>query len=200
MINRGLAAIAISLVLMKPALAHAPIKGIGAFYNGLLHPLFVPSHLLVLIALGLLIGQHAPRASRSAWFGFVAGLSVAVAAASNLDIKPPQPVLLGVALAAGCLVILDRAFSAAALATVAVAGGIAIGLDSRPESASHRDFWLALLGSGIGSVLLVSYIGGIAAVLQRPWQRIGIRIAGSWTVACGVIVLAFAMANRTAVG
>ena len=42
-------------LLLAPtaALAHSPIKDIGAFYGGLLHPLFIPPHVLLLGALGL---------------------------------------------------------------------------------------------------------------------------------------------------
>ena len=63
--------------------------------------------------------------------------------------------------------------------------------------------WLALLafaGTAVGGVLLLSYVGGIAASLARPWQRIGIRIAGSWTAASAGIVLMLALAGPKTAG
>ena len=39
-------------------MGNTAIEGIDALYNGVLHPLMVPAHLLGLIALGLLTGQQ----------------------------------------------------------------------------------------------------------------------------------------------
>ena len=47
-----------ALLIPGTTLAHAPIEGIGNFYNGLLHPVLVPAHLLLLVAIGLFIGQQ----------------------------------------------------------------------------------------------------------------------------------------------
>ena len=55
-----------ALLLLAPgvALAHGPMPGVGSFYGGLLHPVMVPSHLITLVALGLLIGQRGLGAMR----------------------------------------------------------------------------------------------------------------------------------------
>ena len=52
----------------------------------------------------------------------------------------------------------------------------------------------------IGAVLLLSFIGGGAAPLVRPWQRIGIRALGSWTVASAAMVLVLPFAGPRAAG
>ena len=54
------AAILLITILITPgtALAHGSIEGIGDFYSGILHPALVPAHLLVLLSLGLLLGQQ----------------------------------------------------------------------------------------------------------------------------------------------
>ena len=67
------------MLAAQPALAHPPPLGIGGFAGGLLHPLFVPAHLLAVLALGLLIGQQAAWA-RMAAFCFIAGLAVGLGA------------------------------------------------------------------------------------------------------------------------
>jgi len=48
------------LLLSLPATAdaHTAISGVGDFFGGALHPLMTPTHLLVLLALGLLAAQH----------------------------------------------------------------------------------------------------------------------------------------------
>ncbi len=50
----------IFLLLPTQAQAHTPIKGLGGFASGFLHPFFTPPHLLVLLALGVLLGQRPP--------------------------------------------------------------------------------------------------------------------------------------------
>jgi hydrogenase/urease accessory protein HupE len=37
---------------VDPATARAPFEGAGGFYSGLLHPLFVPAHLLAVTGIG----------------------------------------------------------------------------------------------------------------------------------------------------
>lgn len=182
--------IAVLLTLYSaPAFAHAPIAGIGAFYNGMLHPLFVPAHLLLLIGLGLLLGQHAPGISRFGWTAFVLAVSAALAGGHTLGAAIWLPALLFVTLLAALLVVLERPFAKPIPVLIAIAAGLGIGFDSMPDTASGRDAWLGLLGSGIGAVLVLSYVGGFTASLTRPWQRTAIRVAGSWTAASALIVL-----------
>lgn len=175
--------------------AHAPIKGIGAFYNGVLHPVLVPEHILMIVALGLLVGQHAPQASRVAWFGFVAAFWAGLAAAAWFAPAIEAWVLLALALAAGVLVALERVAHAGIILVLSVAAGGCLGLDSSPDAVPAAERWLALLGTATGGVLVISYVGGLAAALVRPWQRIGLRVAGSWTAAGAGIVLALTLAD-----
>jgi urease accessory protein len=195
-----LVSIVLTLFAAKPTLAHAPIKGIGTFYNGVLHPATVPTHLLLVFGLGLLLGQHAPRPSRSGWFAFVAAFCIGLVAQQELGVRVPETVLLALALIVGLLVVLERSFGTAAVVILMSAAGIGIGLDSLPDSAPQREVWLTLAGTAIGGVLLLSYIGGGAAALVRPWQRIGIRVAGSWTVASAAMVLVLSLAGPRAAG
>ncbi len=187
------------LVLPDTAEAHAPIKGIGTFYNGVLHPVLVPAHLLTIFALGLLMGQHAPQASRVGWFSFVVAFWAGLAG-TRLGYAVPDVVLLALALCAGLLVALERIGHLGIALVLAAAAGFCLGLDSAPEGIAEGERWLALLGTATGGVLLISYVGGLAAGLVRPWQRIGVRIAGSWTAAGAGIVLALALAGPQTTG
>jgi urease accessory protein len=193
--------VAIALaVMVEPAQAHAPIKGIGAFYNGLLHPLFVPAHLLLVFGFGLLLGQHAPNTSRFGWLAFVAALwtGLVIGHLSGTDV--PVMLLLLTALAAGLLVAVDWSIPGVAAAALGGVAGFTIGMDSMPEPLTSKETLLALAGTGVGAALIVSYIGGAAAWLQAPWQRIGIRVAGSWTAASALLVLALAIVGPKASG
>jgi len=177
------------IVVTEPAAAHAPIKGIGAFYNGMLHPVMVPAHLLLLVAVGLLLGQNAPRISRPAWFAFALALVAGLAAAAASGVQVALPFMLMLALIAAALVILDRPIGLVIATLLGSAAGTVVGIDSRPETAISREIWLGLSGTAVGAVLVLSYVGGLAAAVSRPWQRIAVRAAGSWIVASALIVL-----------
>jgi urease accessory protein len=55
-------------LLLSPSvvIAHSPVEGVNHFYNGIFHPAFVPAHLLLLLALGALMGQQGAQRSQSA--------------------------------------------------------------------------------------------------------------------------------------
>jgi urease accessory protein len=184
----------------SPALAHAPIKGIGTFYNGVLHPVLVPAHLLLIAGLALHLGQNATRVSRYGWFAFVAAFWTGLAAGYLSGTAVPQAALLAFALVSGLLVALALPFGVTSVVILMSVAGVGIGLDSRPDPIQHREIGLALVGTAIGGMLLLSYIAGVAASLLRPWQRIAVRVAGSWTAASASIVLALTLAGQKATG
>src|SRR6185369_1147474 len=63
----------------QPALAHPVPLGIPGFFGGLLHPAFVPAHLMAALGLGILIGQQAPQWGRAAPATFIVSLIAALA-------------------------------------------------------------------------------------------------------------------------
>ncbi len=169
--------------------AHSPIKGIGAFYNGMLHPLLVPAHLLALLAVGLLIGQRAPLSSRSALSIFSLAAAISLTAAVLVGTPIPRPALLSLALVAGLAVALSWPPGMVLPIALAAAAGTLVGLNSKPDGIAASQIWLSLSGTGLGAVLAVTYVGGLAASLHRPWQKIAVRVLGSWTAASAFLVL-----------
>ena len=92
-----------SLATPGVAFAHSPIKGIDTFYNGLLHPLYVPAHLLLLIALGLFIGQKSPVQNQVAIAALLGATIVGLTMAWFGVDSQLEPALLGVAALVGLL-------------------------------------------------------------------------------------------------
>jgi hypothetical protein len=86
------------------------------------------------------------------------------------------------------------------LVLLAAAGGLAVGLHASSAEPAGRDAGLALAGTALGGVLLLSYAGGLAARPRRDWHRLGVRIAGSRTAASAGIVLAFAVTGAPVTG
>ena len=182
------------LLLPGAALAHSPIPGIGGFYEGLLHPLLVPAHLLALVGLGLWLGQQPLPRIESALLSFslllVAGLVLAAFA-------PPgggqTSLLLACALGVGLLV--AAAWSLPRYATAGVAGvvGLLVGLDSAPEATGMRARLIVLAGVGVGVHLLLLNVVALTSYAHKPWLKVGVRVLGSWSAASALMVLALAL-------
>jgi hydrogenase/urease accessory protein HupE len=200
--KRGLAAALLFVATVGPASAHSPAKGIGVFYNGMLHPYLVPGHLLVLLALGLMIGQHAPGSSRYGLPTFVAAFLASIVALSWLPIAPlPEALLLVVSLLAGLMVAVSATPGRILPILLAVVAGIVLGMNSSPEGVPPGQTGLALAGTVSGAVLAIVYAGGLSAWLTRfpSWPPIAVRVLGSWTSACAFLVLVLEYAKTGAV-
>jgi len=52
-----------------------------------------------------------------------------------------------------------------------------------------------LLGSGAGAAVGMFNIVGLLHEAHRPWQRIGMRVVGSWIVASVTLVMSLSMAG-----
>ena len=171
--------------------AHDFIAGVGA-WNGFLHPLLVPAHALSVFALGLMTGQQ-DRTSRVILAGLfaaamIAGIFMIMGTAFPLDIMPE--ILLGGGAAAGLLTALAKPLPRFVPALLLAAGGLALIFDSVPSVISKRDTILSLVATVAAAALLLGLVATAAAMLTRGWQRIGVRILGSWSAASALLVLA----------
>ena len=176
-------------------LAHSPIAGIGKFYGGMLHPLMVLSHALALVMFGLLVGQRGVRAMQFAYPVFIVALAAGLvlagfALAPGLD---RENFLLLVTMGCGLLVALQWSPPLWLFTLLAAPLGVVIGLDSGIEADTPQETFGALLGCWLGAVIMLVVVAGVVELLGRPWQRIAVRVAGSWGTAGAVLVLALAL-------
>lgn len=199
---RSAAAAAAAGLASASALAHSPIPGIGIFYSGALHPFISPAHLVALLALGLAIGQRAQRG-----------------AADLALLKPPLLALLAATVAALAITLAgvwgdpdtDRVLLVLAAATglavaaawgpplpvlMALAGTVAVAvlIASAPTGVDAAARRTSLIGTSAATVFLVSYVAVMAAVAQRAWLHIAVRVFGSWLAAAALLVLALSFA------
>jgi hypothetical protein len=118
----------------------------------------------------------------------LAAIVLAVGPTSALD------VLLAATALTGLLVALARPMSAVVYALAALVG-IALGLDSPPEVIAISAATIMLIGTGIGACLALALVVAGASYLTAWWQRIGMRILGSWIAASAILVLALRFAR-----
>ncbi|MGD2119577.1 MAG: HupE/UreJ family protein [Chromatiales bacterium] len=171
--------------------AHSPIKGIGSFYNGILHPLLEPAHLLALLTLGLLLGMQRGRHIKTGIPLFMLTLAATLLAVRFGITHDTQAWLLSATLLVGLLVVVARPLPDPAYLLLAACFAVLLGLDSGQPSMSSGQLTGALYGSGLGASLLLIYAAGLAEYLQKPWQQILTRVLASWSSASALLVLAF---------
>jgi urease accessory protein len=179
-----------------PALAHAPIEGLGGFYGGLLHPVLTPTHGLALLGLGLLIGQQPAGKRAVPQMLFAAALAAGLLALALAvgETAAGSVLLAGVALS-GVLVAAAFRLPFQVLCPIAAAMGTAIGLDSPPEVISFQEAVVMLIGTGLGAVIALGLVVKGAARMARDWQQIGVRVLGSWTAASALLAIAVRFAR-----
>lgn len=176
------------LLSATPAGAHTVI-GIGGFSGGLLHPILVPAHLFSLVALGFLISQQRERVIAGVSFiaALVAGLialTFAVGETAASTVMLANTALAGVMVAAAWTPPKPVVWLLAA-----ITGGM-LALDSPPDAVTIEEGNLMLLGTALGACATLTAVVAGASLLRQPWQRLGVRIAGSWIAASALLVLA----------
>ncbi len=192
---------ALALLAQNGAQAHGASAGMAGFGGGLIHPLITPAHLLLLLALGLWLGQQRPLTLRLPTLAFVPGAAIGLLATTRFAIPPAwQAVLLCLALVAALLLATSTRLPSWAALPLFAGAGLLLGLDSGVDSADSPTalsitlfaIWLSL------GLCLVNFAYYTSLLPQRKWVQIGVRVAGSWLAAICLLVLAFALKSNLA--
>ncbi len=165
--------------------------------QGVFHPLQTPSHILLILSLGLLIGQQLGEKrillSSMMLFGFsvLAGLVLNRTIRLGFDI---ELILLGLGLFVSLLVIIKLPLPSLLIVFLAVISGIGLGLNSSPiiipglGSTSVYNWQIGAACSFIMGILLISLI---ACFISNYWQGIILRVLASWIATSTIFVLVF---------
>jgi hypothetical protein len=125
---------------------------------------------------------------------FIAGLTVATVGGLNVI---REQFLIIAALITGGVVCLDRPVPIAFPVSVAAGTGLAIGLDSAVSTTGFRDTALAVAGVAAGVLYLAVVLAGWTVQIKKHWQRVAIRIGGSWIFAVSLMVFALSLTGPT---
>jgi hydrogenase/urease accessory protein HupE len=187
------------LAIPQPARAHSPIEGIDNFYSGLLHPVFVPAHMLLLVALGLFIGQRGVKDNQSAVLVYLVAVAIGLITTAFSVGNDIEMLVLSVAASVGILVAASFVLNQYWCASIAALAGFLLGLDSGQDALSGGEKFVSLIGSGLGLYLLFLYPMALADIFNKKhWQIIGIRVIGSWIAASSLLVLALSYSSMPA--
>lgn len=181
------------LIFPASAHAHSPIQGAGDFVNGLLHPLTTPTHVLIIVGLGLLAGRGKRSELKMPMAVFVplSGLAFILTTTGWIKAVYP-PVLIGIALCAGILLALEKSPPPFALGSLFAVAALDLGFDSAVETGSTVTVVKTLLGNWISLIVLIADLAIYVSLGgEAKWLKIALRIAGSWIIAISLLVLAF---------
>jgi hypothetical protein len=188
----GGAALVFLLLGMSSAEAHSDLR-MGAFAGGLIHPFETFPQLLLLVSLGLRIGQFPPFRLPFflAWFAPSAAAAL-IFTAFDSGISVPVPLLVLLAFGIGVLISSNRPalgwMNGPLLAVVAMA----VGLDSAVVNPSSMVVAKVLFANWVCLLVLVGYLAFYTSLLPlQKWGQTAVRILGSWIIAISGIMLAF---------
>ncbi|MFZ1640519.1 MAG: HupE/UreJ family protein [Candidatus Contendobacter sp.] len=175
------------------AYAHAASPQAGSFYAGLLHPLTAPEHVLSMVALGLLAGQHGLNKGQ----GLLLVFPAAMALGAGLALRHPAlgwVSLLNIGSVAlfGGLVAATWRVPAALLYALALLFGMTHGYANGAAITPNLSPAVFILGLVTAALLTLGYsMAGTAYLLRlKPaWLPIAVRVAGSWITAVGILGL-----------
>jgi urease accessory protein len=173
--------------------AHLVTSGLGPVYDGLLHFALTPEDLVPVLALALLAGLrgviHGRRALLvlpAAWLlGGVIGLTV------HGGVSPIWPALSFVLL--GGLVASDARLPLGATTLLAAMLGLGHGYMNGSALAQPGLGAVGLLGSAAAVFTLVALAASFVVPLRAAWARLVVRVAGSWIVAIGLLLIGWAI-------
>lgn len=180
------------ITLPSAAQAHLVNSGLGPFYDGSLHLLLSPGDLLGLIAIALLGGLHGPTTGRLVAMTLPLCWLLAGLIGMQLPALLDLPWLTMLAFATfGLLIAADVKLPPVVIGLLAALYAVLQGLQNGSALASIGAEMTALFGIVMTSLVIALLIAAAVVLLRTPWSRILIRVAGSWLVAVGVMMLAF---------
>ena len=187
-------AIAVWIALLPlRAEAHLNSTGLGPAYDGALHLLLSPEDLVPALALAALAGLQGVRYGRVAVFALPVAWFVGGLAGTVVGHGSSTAVAVGSFLLLGSLVAADAHLPLVLLAALAILLGLVHGFvngaDMGPPGISAQ----ALLGLAAAIFVLTALVSMAVVRLRQPWNRIAVRVLGSWIAASGLLMLGWAM-------
>lgn len=179
-----------------PASAHLVSTGLGPVYDGIYHFFLSPEEVLPLAALALFAGLRGPPYAR--WVMFVVPIAWLLAGLIGAEPKAgvqAAGIAIGFLLVGGLLaadVKLSRARTTLfAILLGAICGGMGGSLGS------DQSGLLAMLGGALSVAVMLALLSSLALPLRQEWQRLTVRIAGSWIAAVGILLVGWAVHGRS---
>jgi urease accessory protein len=176
-----------------PAQAHLNSTGMGPLYDGFVHFFTSPEDIIPVAALALFAGLRGPEYGRRALLLLPASWFIGCLLGATVRQPITWPVAAISFLVFGGLVATDAHMSVRGTALLAILLGIVHGW---MNGAGVSWTWAAVAvyaGLVAGISILVALVSAAVIQLRLRWARIVVRVAGSWIVATGLLLLGWAV-------
>jgi hydrogenase/urease accessory protein HupE len=183
----------INCLCAATAQAHLNSTGMGPVYDGFLHFFSSPEDIVPVVALALFAGLRGPEYARRALFLLPAGWFIGCLLGAMAHQPISWPLAAMSFLVFGGLVATDARVSVRTTALLAVLLGLLHGWMNGagvPWSAAVLAVYVGLVA---GISILVALVSALVIQLRPHWTRIVVRVAGSWIVATGLLLLGWAV-------
>lgn len=189
----GTAIVAALGLFPSTALAHLISTGFGPVYDGIGHFFLSLEDLLPLLALMLLCGLHGADGGRRLLLLlppiWLIGAMIGARFFSDIALPPylasALSLVIGVAVASDVRLSLSNLGNTVALVAVVVGGGNGIALAGYPGSTSMLIGGAAALA--VASIVCTALV--VKVTTNTTWQRIAVRVGGSWIAGVGLLML-----------
>ncbi len=187
-----------ALVIVPPAAAHLVSTGLGSVVDGAARLVLTPSDLMLVCGLSVLaVQQGAAPGVRLRWFLPLAWLLGGLA-----GLRFPEELITPWAqtlafTSVGLLVALQVRMPQALIQVLAVLAGLWFGLVNGSALAHHAGAVPALAGGVAGVAVLTVVLTRRLAPPHPGWLRIGLRVAGSWMAAAGLLMVGWLVRSST---
>lgn len=179
-------------VLASPVLADAHVSsgGIVDSYSGLLHPFTEPLHIMTIVGLGLMLSQQGRSIPPVGWFSYCAAALTGLIVSSTGFVWPASTVLFVLAFLFGVLVAGKPYLPRQSCLAAAILAGFVLGTDSISPIAEMGKLIVTIFSTTTGLAIALLIVIGWGDYFTRNWQKIGIRVIGSWVAASALLVFA----------
>jgi urease accessory protein len=187
-------ALATGLLAPRAASAHLVSTGFGPFYDGLGHFLLTPEDFLPVMALALLAGLAGAGLGRAVLYSLPAAWLTGglIGLQSGGTLVPPVVTAL-VLLGLGLLVAADRRLPIGLGVALAGLLGLLHGIANGVALAAAGQGAPALLGICTALSIVLVLLAAEVVQLRQWWQRITVRVGGSWIAASGMLLLGWTL-------
>lgn len=171
------------------------------FLDGFTHPLETPSHLILLVGLGVLLGQQSGAYFIRNLLLFCVAVIAGFTINNYLSLRwNNELILLVIALLVSLSVVLRLDYRPLWVQLITlllcIASGIMLGIDSSPiviPGLGANTFYNWLLGAAMGVYLATIVIASMSALFRTLFQGIILRVLGSWIATSALFVLTLLM-------
>ena len=167
------------------------------FMQGIFHPLQTPSHIILILGLAFFLGQQ--NKLKILYLTPLAVITGFGLNHFNLLGWNTELILLILALICGLLLVLRLNLPTMISIALLIASGIILGLDSSPimiPGLGANSIYSWRLGAAITLVLGIAALSLPAYFLNRYWNGITLRVAGSWIATSAIFVLTLMLAGQ----